>query len=494
MLASLAIGVLGLATRVFSLPTIEAKGSKFFLSTGEQFYIKGVAYQLTVDDPLANTAQCQLDAALMKTLGANSVRVYHVMADSDHDGCMSAFSDAGIYTWIDLDTFTTYIVQDGPQWTQKQYLAYQEVMDAFHSYDNVAGFFVGNEMLNAGTDSPAAPYVKAAARDMKAYRDNKGYRSIPIGYSAADIAQLRPNLQNYMACGDNAKEALDFFSLNAYEWCGDSSYETSGYQFLQMNASEYNIPIFFSETGCNTPAPRTFGDQSAIFGDKMSGTWSGAIIYEWIEETNNYGIVSYGAPADATATGAGIVAGYTRTGTPTPISPDFENLSTQWASVSPSGVSMNAYSPTMTPPACPSYTSGLWEVSGDVPLPTIGQAVSNQQSSATATSGGSGSSSASSGKSTGSGSGSGSSTSSQSSSTSGAPSSIYSSSVSSLSATVSSSVTTGSSATSDSATGTAGAQGGAASASATGTSSAATKTSALLGLLGAFGLVVCAGL
>ena len=78
------------------------------------FCRSGVAYQLIEDDPLANAAQCKLDAALMKTLGVNSIRVYHVVADNDHDECMSTFSDAGIYAWIDLDTVGTYIVQDGP--------------------------------------------------------------------------------------------------------------------------------------------------------------------------------------------------------------------------------------------------------------------------------------------------------------------------------------------------------------------------------------------
>lgn len=99
------------------------------------------------------------------------------------------------------------------------YQAYQKVMDTFHNYDNVAGFFVGNEMLTTGPDSKAAPFYKAAARDMKAYRDKKGYRKIPIGYSAADITALRPNLQNYMACGSNSSEALDFYSLNASRKC-----------------------------------------------------------------------------------------------------------------------------------------------------------------------------------------------------------------------------------------------------------------------------------
>ena len=177
--------------------------------------VLGIAYQLTDHDPLADAAQCKRDAALMKTIGANSIRVYHVVAALNHDGCMSAFSDAGIYTWIDLDTMGTYILANGkPRWTQNQYQAYQRVMDTFHKYDNVAGFFVGNEMLTMGNDSVAAPFIKAAARDMKAYRDSKGYRQIPIGYSAADIPALRPNLQNYLACGSNSSETIDFYALN----------------------------------------------------------------------------------------------------------------------------------------------------------------------------------------------------------------------------------------------------------------------------------------
>jgi len=190
----------------------------------------------------------------MKTLGANSIRVYHVDPTADHSECMNTFANAGIYAWIDLDTFSTYILATNPEWNQTMYSAYSAVMDAFQNYTNTAGFFVGNEVLTTGSDSIAAPYVKAAARDMKAYRNAKGYRDIPVGYSAADIAELRPNLQNYLACGTNSSDAVDFFSLNAYEWCGSSStYMTSGYSQLQANASSYNIPIFFSETGCNTP-------------------------------------------------------------------------------------------------------------------------------------------------------------------------------------------------------------------------------------------------
>lgn len=170
-------------------------------------------------------------------------------------------------------------------------------MDTFQKYDNLAGFFVGNEAITTANGSVTAPYIKAAARDMKKYRNDKKYRNIPIGYSAADIAQLRPNLQNYLACGSDSADSLDFFSLNAYSWCGHSSYEQSGYDILEKNSTDLHIPIFMSETGCNTVRPRDFQDQTAIFGE-MSDVWSGSIVYEWIEEANNYGLISYGPKVD----------------------------------------------------------------------------------------------------------------------------------------------------------------------------------------------------
>ena len=66
----------------------------------------------------------------------------------DHDGCMQAFSNAGIYVFLDIDTFTTQIEETHPQWTYNQYTAYTAVIDAFSKYDNLAGFFVANEVLS----------------------------------------------------------------------------------------------------------------------------------------------------------------------------------------------------------------------------------------------------------------------------------------------------------------------------------------------------------
>lgn len=262
------------------------------------------------------------------------------------------------------------------------------MLDEFQQYDNTAGVFVGNEVLTTVEGSHAAPYVLAAARDIKAYRDQKNYRNIPVGYSAADVADLRPMLQNYLACSNNASERLDFYALNAYEWCGASSYTVSGYNVLQKNATDYPIPIFFSETGCNVPPPRTFDDQSAIFGPEMDNTWSGAIIYEWIQEANTYGLVSYGPPnLKAPATNTLVEGGYTRQGVPTPVQPDFNNLKAQWATLNPSGVALSAYSKaasSITGVPCPASTSGGWAVDPSSPLPTLGQTY-KKDSSATGT-------------------------------------------------------------------------------------------------------------
>jgi hypothetical protein len=198
---------------------------------------------------------------------------------------------------------------------------------------------------------------------MKAYMAAKNYRTIPIGYSAADIAELRPALQNYLACGSDSSQSIDFYGLNSYEWCGDSTYDTSGYSNLQAMSANYSIPIFFSETGCNVGGPRTFDDQAAIFGPDMVDTWSGSIIYEWVQETNNYGLVRYGNGQ------------IYQDQPPIPMQPDYSNLETQWKTITPSGVAEASYTPSYSPPPCPASTAGGWMIDGNPAIPTLGSAI-----------------------------------------------------------------------------------------------------------------------
>lgn len=246
---------------------------------------------------------------------------------------------------------------------------------------------MGNEVIRTSSGAQAAPYVLAAARDMRAYRDSQDYRKIPIGYSAADIAELRPMLQNYLVCRPNASEAIEFFALNAYEWCGDSTFTKSGYATLQKQAEGYPVPIFFSEVGCNTERPRTFQGLSAIFGSEMVDTWSGAMVYEWIQEENDYGLISYGeapdhdddddpeAEAKADAANTAVMDGVSRQGTPTPLDPEFDNLKSRFATLTPTGVALSDYTKdasSITGPPCPESATG-WELDPSDPVPSVGQ-------------------------------------------------------------------------------------------------------------------------
>jgi hypothetical protein len=156
----------------------------------------------------------------MKTLGANSIRVYHVDPRADHDGCMKTFADAGIYIWLDLDTFDSYIQGPGmpePQWNASQYEAYQAVMDVFHKYDNLAGFFVGNEVLTSPDTDVAAPFVKAAAADMKAYRDGNSPR-FSFGFYASQRLihhrQKLPQDPHWLHCGRRRHSPPDASELS----------------------------------------------------------------------------------------------------------------------------------------------------------------------------------------------------------------------------------------------------------------------------------------
>lgn len=143
----------------------------------------GVAYQLNPDDPLLDVDQCTRDAKLMADLGANTIRVYHVDPAQSHDKCMQAFADQGVYLFLDLSSFNTAFDQDNPGWNQTQLSAFEQVLDAFQGYDNLAGVFVANEAMTRLNGSDAAPFVKAAIRDVKSYRESKNYRNIPVGYS-----------------------------------------------------------------------------------------------------------------------------------------------------------------------------------------------------------------------------------------------------------------------------------------------------------------------
>lgn len=56
-----------------------------------------------------------------------------------------------------------------PTWQSNLLNLYLETVDAFIKYDNLLAFTVGNEVVSDENSTIAAPFIKAAARDVKAY-------------------------------------------------------------------------------------------------------------------------------------------------------------------------------------------------------------------------------------------------------------------------------------------------------------------------------------
>ncbi|CAG8082397.1 unnamed protein product [Penicillium salamii] len=241
-----------------------------------------------------------------------------------------------------------------------QYKRFSAVVDAMAGYDNLLGLLIGDDVIDYSTsgkddEDTLAPSLKAAVRDMKAYSAARDYRTIPFGYFGNDDATIREALANYLVCGGNSSETIDFYGLNLFSWCGDSSYAKSGYDGTNSRFGALGVPVFLSEDGCNVIRPRKFTDQAVVFGSEMSGNWSGAVIYEWRETEYEYGLANY--TSTAPASGAS---------TPT-LLPDYTNLKSQWASVT-----SNTHSPTtFATPSCPSQSSSYWTLDPSVTLPTI---------------------------------------------------------------------------------------------------------------------------
>ncbi|KAI9804146.1 MAG: hypothetical protein M1825_001548 [Sarcosagium campestre] len=356
--SAIATTVLFSSTVFADVDPIVIKGTKFFYKTnGTEFYIKGVAYQedyagngtsgsSKYTDPLADADKCRRDVPLLAELQTNTIRVYAIDPSKDHDECMNLLQDAGIYVISDLSQPDSSINREDPAWDVDLWSRYAAVIDSLAKYNNVIGFFAGNEVSNAANNTAASPFVKAAVRDMKTYIKQRKYRPMGVGYATSDDDKIRDDIASYFDCGSD-DERIDFYGYNVYSWCGKSSFQESGYKDRTDFFQDYTVPVFFAEYGCNQPQPRRFDEVQALYGKQMTPVWSGGIVYMYFQEANDYGLVKVDGDTASKL-------------------PDFTALSSQLAKITPSSIKASAFKPTNTKaPACP--TGGSWNASADLP-------------------------------------------------------------------------------------------------------------------------------
>ena len=215
------------------------------------------------------------------------------------------------------------------------------VVEAFKDYPNTLGFFGGNEVINDGpSGGTIPPYLRAVTRDLKNYVAKHASRTIPVGYSAADVREILLDTWKYLQCATNNSPSdpsrIDFFGLNSYSWCGGgATFQTSGYDVLVSDFSNTSVPIFFSEYGCNHVQPRVFAEVEALYGPQMTAVMSGGIVYEYTQETSDYGLVSFNDNGTAS------------------LRTDYDNLQDQYNKLNVSRLeSGNLTATTIKPPTC----------------------------------------------------------------------------------------------------------------------------------------------
>lgn len=285
--------------------------------------------------------------------------------------CASIFNAVGVYMLLDVNSPLPgqSLDRGDPENTyNSDYLSrIFGIVEAFKDYPNTLGFFGGNEVIN---DDPSGgvvpPYLRAVTRDLKNYVAKHATRTIPVGYSAADVRDILVDTWEYLQCavGSNSNDAsrIDFFGLNSYSWCGDSAtYQSSGYDVLVSDFSNTTVPVFFSEYGCNRVQPRAFTEVQTLYGAQMTSVMSGGLVYEYSQEVSNYGLVTLNANGTAS------------------LRVDYDNLQTKYNKLNVTLLqSGNSTATTLKPPTCKSslITSSSFNKNFTVPpLPAGGQAL-----------------------------------------------------------------------------------------------------------------------
>lgn len=256
------------------------------------------SYDSTFYDYLDSDRSCSRDIPFLQKLQTNVVRTCGINPSQDHSGCMTELANAGIYVLIDLMTPGFTLSTTNPVWNDVLYDHYTSVVDAMHSYSNLLGFVIGDDVANGIGTNASGSYVKAAVRDVKAHIRRKNYRTIPVGYVGSSYLRwsavsTEGTVSDYLNCG-NQSETIDFWGLNMLPYGNISEYANN-------IPSNYSVPIFMASYGWlsffngsvaidrkGVFPYRPFSDISILFG-AMSSIWSGGLIYQFMGQLGSKG-------------------------------------------------------------------------------------------------------------------------------------------------------------------------------------------------------------
>lgn len=366
-----ALGALGLAGFAGALPQISRQGKYLFNPDGQRFYIKGVAYQpqgtlseATTEneenggfpepsdyiDPLSSGANCTRDVPYLQQLGVNTIRVYSVNPRNNHDECMNLLESAGIYVMLDIALpLNGSIDRSSPAWTTNLLDEYTAAITTFNKYDNVLAYTIANEVVTTNANTAAAPFVKAAARDIKAYLRGIGSNAL-VAYAATDgDAAFRNSMAHYMSCGEESV-TVDMYGLNNYEWCGDQNLNSSNWNAITAGFSDIPVVTFMSEFGCITSPPRLWTEVAALYAPPVSDVFSGGLAFSYFPTQDGYGMVTFSGANGATVD----------------TSSDFTRLATQFNATNPPETPTKSSAPSQSTIACPTQNS-TWLASTSLP-------------------------------------------------------------------------------------------------------------------------------
>ncbi|KAJ6484485.1 1,3-beta-glucanosyltransferase [Mycena vitilis] len=360
---------LALALTAGAIPNVSRVGKYLYTDDGKRFFIKGVAYQTqgtvvsgpdnplnqpsTFVDNLADSAACARDIPVFQKLGINAIRAYAANSSLNHDACMNALSSAGIYVILDLTLpLNGSIDTTLPAWSTNTLDEYLRTIDAFEKYDNILAYNVGNEVVTPSA-SQAAPFIVAAARDVRAYLNFKSSSAL-VGYAAIDgPATFVTDVASFLACDrSTGPAAIDLYGLNNYEWCGDMANTT--FDALNTRFADYGVAAYFSEFGsenCN-PNPRLWTEVPVMFSEPMTNVWSGGLAFSYFTDMSkghDFGMAVLAADNSSVTTNA-----------------DFDNLAAKFNAIT--FVKSPAKSATAASlPACPATSPPSWNASETLP-------------------------------------------------------------------------------------------------------------------------------